>query len=127
MDSENSTYALLGGAEGVRDLVTRFYGFMDQLPDVLELRRLHPESLERSADSLFKFFSGWFGGPSLYIAERGHPRLRMRHFPFSIGELERDQWMKCMRLALNEAVVDTKLRSSIEQACASMANHMVNT
>ena len=127
MDSEKSAYLLLGGADGVRALVTRFYGLMDQLPEALELRRLHPERLERSIDSLFKFFSGWLGGPSLYIAERGHPRLRMRHFPFSIGELERDQWMMCMRIALEETVADAALRTSLERTCASMAHHMVNT
>ena len=58
------------------------------------------------SDSLYKFLSGWFGGPPLYIRERGHPRLRMRHAAFAIGPAERDQWMLCMHQALTEQVAD---------------------
>ena len=126
MASEQSAYIRLGEADGVRNLVTRFYTLMDQMPEAAELRKLHPENLERSTDSLFKYFSGWFGGPPLYTAERGHPRLRMRHLPYAIGRRERDQWMMCMRLALVEVVADDELRSSIERACEGMADHMIN-
>jgi hemoglobin len=90
------------------------------------VRRLHPPSLAHSADSLFKFLSGWFGGPPLYIRERGHPRLRMRHMPFAIGPAERDQWLLCMRQALHEQVTDDPLRSAVEQAFVGMADHMIN-
>jgi hemoglobin len=123
---EKSVYESIGGADVVRQLVERFYGYMDQLPEARELRQLHPTSLDRSVDSLFKFFSGWFGGPPLYVAERGHPRLRMRHFPFVIGQRERDQWMQCMRLALADVVPDSNLRGSVDRACSAMADHMIN-
>jgi hemoglobin len=120
-----SVYDRLGGEPAVRALVDRFYALMDQLPEAQGLRRLHP-NLERAADSLFKFLSGWFGGPPLYMRERGHPRLRMRHLPFAIGAAERDQWMLCMRQALAEQVADDQLRAAVEHAFAGMAEHMIN-
>jgi hemoglobin len=122
----DSVYARLGGEPAVRALVDRFYALMDELPQAQAVRRLHSRDLQRSADSLFKFLSGWFGGPPLYIRERGHPRLRMRHMPFAIGRAERDQWMLCMRQALQEQVAEIPLRAAIEQAFVGMADHMVN-
>lgn len=123
----DSVYARIDGAPAVRALVERFYALMDELPEAYTVRRLHPESLAGSADSLFKYLSGWFGGPPLYIQERGHPRLRMRHAPYAIGAIERDEWMLCMRQALAEQVADPALRAAIEQAFTGMAEHMVNT
>jgi hemoglobin len=125
IDSD-SVYARLGGEASVRALVERFYALMDQLPQAQAVRQLHPSDLQRSADSLFKFLSGWFGGPPLYLRERGHPRLRLRHMPFAIGRVERDQWMLCMRQALHEQVSDAPLRAAIEQAFVGMAEHMIN-
>lgn len=123
---DDSVYTRLGGEPAVRALVERFYVLMDELPEAQAVRRLHPPSLQRSADSLFKFLSGWFGGPPLYVRERGHPRLRMRHLPFAIGRAERDQWMLCMRQALAEQVADEPLRAAVENAFVGMADHMIN-
>ena len=120
-----SVYDRLGGEPAVRALVERFYALMDELPQAQAVRQLHPPSLAHSADSLFKFLSGWFGGPPLYIRERGHPRLRMRHMPFAIGPAERDQWLLCMRQALREQVADLQLRAAVEQAFVGMADHMI--
>jgi hemoglobin len=121
-----SVYERIGGAGGVRRLVQRFYELMDELPEAYGVRKLHPESLAGSEDSLFKFLSGWFGGPPLFIQERGHPRLRRRHAPYRIGAVERDEWMLCMRQALAEQVDDEELRAAIERAFAEMAEHLVN-
>jgi hemoglobin len=123
----DTVYAQLGGSEGVRRIVQRFYALMDELPEAYTVRRLHPESLEGSEESLFKFLSGWFGGPPLYMQERGHPRLRMRHAPYAVGAVERDEWMLCMRQALAEQVADPALREAVAQAFTGMAEHMVNT
>jgi hemoglobin len=123
----DSVYARLGGERAVRALVERFYALMDELPEAQAVRRMHPHSLERSAQSLFKFLSGWFGGPPLYIRERGHPRLRMRHMPFAIGRAARDQWLLCMRQALSEQVGDAELRAAVEHAFVDMADHMINS
>jgi hemoglobin len=124
--SAESPYTRLGGEPALRALVARFYALMDELPEAYRVRRLHPDSLAGSADSLFKFLSGWFGGPPLYIRERGHPRLRMRHFPFAIGPAERDEWLLCMRQALAEQVADEALRAGMLRAFTDMAAHIVN-
>ena len=128
---ENNTvttpYDALGGAAGLHRLVNRFYALMDELPEAYAVRQLHPESLAGSAESLFEFLSGWFGGPSLYIAKKGHPRLRMRHAPYAVGPRVRDEWMLCMTQALSEQVADAALRERLIQTFAQMADHMVNT
>ena len=120
-------YDALGGAAGLHRLVNRFYALMDELPEAYAVRQLHPESLAGSAESLFEFLSGWFGGPSLYIAKKGHPRLRMRHAPYAVGPRVRDEWMLCMTQALSEQVADAALRERLIQTFAQMADHMVNT
>jgi len=61
--------------------------------------------------------SGWFGGPSLCIAKKGHPRLRMRRAPYAIGTVERDEWMLCMTLALTEQVADVDFRNRCRHVC----------
>lgn len=124
--NHDNIYQRLGGAFGVRALTRRFYALMDELPEAYGVRKIHPEDLGGSEDSLFKFLSGWFGGPPLYMAKRGHPRLRMRHAPYAIGETEREQWMLCMRMALDEQVDDAALRESLKRAFQGMADHLVN-
>jgi hemoglobin len=127
MSTPTTPYELLGGEAGVRRLVQRFYALMDELPEAHAVRQMHPESLEGSATSLFEFLSGWFGGPSLYIAKKGHPRLRMRHAPYAVGTTVRDEWMLCMTQALTEQVDDPAFRASLLDTFAQMATHMINT
>ncbi|MEL6107153.1 MAG: group II truncated hemoglobin [Planctomycetota bacterium] len=119
-------YELLGGEEGVRRIVDRFYDLMSELPEAKTILALHPEDLAGSREKLFKFLSGFFGGPSLYIEEYGHPRLRARHLPFSIGEEERDQWMLCMNRAIDELVDDPVLASHLKTTFYRTADHMRN-
>ena len=102
MTETQTLYELLGGETGVRTLVNRFYDLMDSSPEAKDIRALHAASLKQSREKLFMFLSGWSGGPQLYLQKFGHPRLRMRHMPFSIGERERDQWLWCMNRALDE-------------------------
>ena len=120
-------YAQLGGEAGVRSLVHRFYALMDELPEAYAVRQLHPESLAVSETSLFEFLSGWFGGPALYIAKKGHPRLRMRHANYVVGPLVRDEWMLCMTQALTEQVADLGFRTHLIETFSQMADHMVNS
>lgn len=95
-------YAVLGGERPLRRVVERFYELMDTVPEYYGIRKLHPESLAGSTDKLFWFLSGWLGGPALYMEKIGHPMLRARHLPFAIGKDERDQWLACMRQALDD-------------------------
>lgn len=74
-------YDALGGETGIKRLAHRFYELIDELSEAYAVRQMHPESLQGSEQSLFEFLSGWFGGPSLYIAKNGHPRLRTSRRP----------------------------------------------
>ena len=122
-----SAYLQLGGEAGIHTLVDRFYELMEVLSEARIVRRMHPPSLTGSADSLFKFLSGWLGGPPLFQQERGHPRLRMRHAPFAVSIVERDEWMLCMHQAINEQVDDSALNAKLQRMFSEMADHMINT
>ncbi|WP_020563662.1 group II truncated hemoglobin [Methylosarcina fibrata] len=119
-------YRLLGGEPALRCLVDRFYFYMDILPEAQGIRTMHQADLASARDKLFKFLSGWLGGPNLFIEEFGHPMLRARHLPFAIGEAERDQWMLCMNKALAEMTMDSQLRTTIQNALQQLATHMIN-
>ncbi len=119
-------YRLIGGERAVRELVDRFYEYMDTLPEAQDIRAMHPVDLASSRDKLFMFLSGWLGGPELYQQAFGHPRLRMRHFPFSIGIKERNQWLLCMCKALDDMPWEPALRKGLARAFAQLANHMIN-
>ena len=123
---ESSYYALLGHEDGVRQLVDRFYDLMEMMPAAKGILELHPEDLTDSRDKLFKFLSGFFGGPSLYVEQYGHPRLRARHLPFPIGESERDQWMLCMNQAIDDQVDDAMLAQQLKLTFYRTADHMRN-
>lgn len=120
-------YHEVGGDEGVRKLVDRFYDLMDQREDVTELRDMHAKSLRVSREKLYLFLSGWLGGPDLYVEKYGHPMLRRRHLPFTITTQERDQWLSCMNQALEEQIVDPMLLETLKTSFFNVANHMRNT
>lgn len=119
-------YERIGGDEKVRQLVDRFYDLMDQDPDYYGIRKLHPADLASSEQKLFEFFSGWLGGPPLFEQKHGPVFLRRRHLPFAIAGAERDQWMLCMKMALQECVEDAALRARLQEALAGLADHMRN-
>jgi hemoglobin len=121
-----SAYEWLGGDTAVRALVDRFYDLMDLEPGYAELRLAHGNTLAEARDKLYWFLSGWLGGPNLYIERFGHPRLRARHLPFSIGIIERDQWLACMDQAMGEVGVDAALRERLQQAFFQTADWMRN-
>ena len=126
MTQQQTAYEQLGGEIGVRKLVDLFYDNMDRLEEAQGIRSLHAKSLKVSREKLFLFLSGWLGGPDLYIQKYGHPRLRARHLPFSIGQSERDEWMLCMRKALQQMDIPEKLRSELEQSFWKTADFMRN-
>ena len=121
-----SAYEWLGGDAQVRALVDRFYDLMDLEPNYQALRAAHGPTLDTARDKLYWFLSGWLGGPNLYIEQFGHPRLRARHMPFSIGIHERDQWVACMAQAMNELKVDPDLANRLNQSFLQTADWMRN-
>ena len=123
---ETSIYEMIGGEAGLRSLVDRFYDLMDSCPEAAKLRALHAKSLKRSREKLFLFLSGWSGGPQMYVEKFGHPRLRMRHMPFAIGTVERDQWLWCMNKALDESQIDSRAVEFLKVRFAEVADFMRN-
>ena len=117
-------YEALGGDVAVRALVDRFYDLVDSTAPTL--RAMLPRDDSGSRAKLYEFLSGWLGGPPLYVERRGHPRLRMRHFPFAIGEDEVAEWLRCMGGALDESGVAGGLRSFLDEQFALSARHLRN-
>lgn len=121
-----TTYEKIGGEAGVGKLCDRFYELMDSTPHFAELRAIHPESLQGSRDKLFMFLSGWLGGPDLFVEKFGHPRLRARHMPFAIGVKERDQWVACMVLAMEDVGIEEGIRAKLLENFFNTADFMRN-
>lgn len=119
-----TVFQAAGGAETFDRIVGRFYEGVVNDP---LLRPMYPEhDLEGSRQRLSLFLQQYFGGPSTYSEQRGHPRLRMRHFPFAIGQAERDAWMRHMRAAVEAehfpAPLEAVLMDYFERAATFMIN-----
>ena len=119
-----SFYEAAGGEETFTRLVHRFYQEVAADP---ELRRVYPtQDLGPAEEHLRLFLIQYWGGPDTYNQLRGHPRLRMRHVRFHIGETERDLWLKHMRTALDELslpeVLDAQLWDYLVMAAHSLVN-----
>jgi hemoglobin len=126
IDHTRTIFELLGGEPGVRDLVNRFYDLMDIDADLAELRAAHGPSLDSAREKLFWFLCGYFGGPDHYVERFGHPRLRARHLPFSIGQAERDQWVVCMGRAMADLKIDSALSDRLLHSFYGTADWMRN-
>ncbi|MEX2584300.1 MAG: group II truncated hemoglobin [Gemmatimonadota bacterium] len=125
-DNPPTPYDLLGGDAGVRGIVERFYDLMETAPEAATIRALHAKSLKASREKLQLFLTGWTGGPQLYAERYGHPRLRMRHLPFSIGARERDEWLWCMDAAIAGQEMPDDVRRFLRERVHSLADHMRN-
>jgi hemoglobin len=122
-----SFYEAVGGEETFHRIVARFYA--EVAADEV-LRPLYPEEdLGPAEERLRLFLMQYWGGPHTYSDNRGHPRLRMRHAPFQVGPLQRDAWLRCMRIAVDEAGLAeeyrTQLWNYLEMAAQSMVNSWV--
>jgi hemoglobin len=121
-----SAFDLVGGDARLRALVDRFYDLMELEPEFAGIRALHPASLDGSRDKLYWFLSGWSGGPNLYVERFGHPRLRARHLPYAIASSERDQWLRCMALAMQDTGVPEALQQRLMESFYQTADWMRN-
>ena len=125
-DAIRTPYEWIGGEAVVLALCERFYDLMDLEPAYAALRSVHGPDLAQARQKLFWFLCGWLGGPQHYQERFGHPRLRMRHMPFSIGIAERDQWLACMDQAMTETGVDPVLHERLNQSFFQTADWMRN-
>jgi hemoglobin len=117
-------YEAVGGEETFTRLVRRFYQEVAVDP---ELRAVYPTAdLGPAEEHLRLFLIQYWGGPSTYNELRGHPRLRMRHVRFHIGETERDLWLKHMRTALDELSLPDALDAQLWDYLVMAAHSLVN-
>ena len=122
--SERNIYEALGGHQVFENLVSHFYALVTVDPI---LRPMYPDTgLGEAAERLMLFLEQYWGGPTTYQETRGHPRLRMRHAAFHIGQKEHDAWLRCMKSAVDEMEVDPELKAQVwsymEFAAASLVN-----
>ncbi len=119
-------FVLLGGEAGIRRLVDAFYDVMDSAPEAVHVRALHAASLKQSREKLFLYLTGWTGGPPVYVERYGHPRLRQRHMPFTIGARERDEWLWCMKQAFDTHDMPDEVRAFLWPKLQQLADFMRN-
>jgi hemoglobin len=132
-DHRVTVFAALGGQPFFDRLVDRFYARVES-DDVLLSLYPEPDDLGPARERLALFLAQYWGGPPTYSDRRGHPRLRMRHVPYAIGDRERDHWLTAMRQALDEtmpqAPLDEGLRSEVHARMSDYfemaATHLVN-
>jgi hemoglobin len=120
-----SVFERVGGQPFFDDLVERFY---EGVADDAVLRPLYPDDLTESKRHLALFLGQYWGGPATYDAERGHPRLRMRHAPFVIGLAERNAWLAHMTAAVHDTAGDGPVQEELieyfEMASRSLINDL---
>ena len=121
--SDISVYDAVGGMPFFVTLVERFYARVAK--DIM-LRPLYPDDLAPPAEHLTLFLAQYWGGPTTYSEGRGHPRLRMRHAPFAIGQRERDHWMTAMLAALDDADLQPELHQRFVDYFTMAADHLIN-
>lgn len=123
IETQNSLFERAGGKNAFFRLATKFYQGVakDEI-----LRPLYPEDLVESAHWLALFLIQFCGGPGDYSQNRGHPRLRMRHLPFSIGAAERAAWVKHMKAACQSEIANVEARAQLLDYFERTATFMMN-
>ena len=117
-------YEAVGGEETFTRLVARFYAEVESDP---LLRPVYPsKDLTAAAEHLRLFLIQYWGGPATYNERRGHPRLRMRHVRFAIGDAERDAWLRHMRTAMDDLALDPEHDAELWQYLVMAAHSLVN-
>ena len=118
-------YESVGGEKIFHQIVSRFYAEVANDP---VLRPLYPEQdLGPAEERLRLFLMQYWGGPRTYSEQRGHPRLRMRHAPFVIGQQAKEAWLRCMRVAVDEAELADDARAQLWEYLEMAAHSLVNS
>jgi hemoglobin len=119
-----TVYERVGGQPFFDELVGRFYDGVARDP---ALRPLYPDDLTEPRRHLALFLGQYWGGPDTYNAERGHPRLRMRHAPFVIGLTERDAWLAHMSDAVRASGVEAEIAAELLEYFEMASRTLINT
>lgn len=117
-------YEAVGGSAFFDELVERFYAGVEGDP---RLRHMYPEDLTAPKAHTAAFLVQYWGGPTTYSEQRGHPRLRMRHAPFAIGQPERDAWIEHMFAAVDHMGPGADIEAALKQYFDMAATHMINS
>ena len=125
MDQPVTVYETVGGQPFFDALVDRFYDRVAADPPLLALYPT-PEDLTHARRHLALFLGQYWGGPTTYSEQRGHPRLRMRHAPFEIGPDARDRWLAAMMGALDDVDLEPEVRRAFDEYFAMAAESMRN-
>jgi hemoglobin len=124
LSSYASLYEALGEADGIRGIVSKFYPKVQAHP---LLAPLFPKDIDPVMEKQILFLTQFFGGPSLYSDEYGHPMMRARHLPFPITPERAAAWLECMSAALAESSIPEELRQLTIERLSGPAHHFVNT
>ncbi len=124
--SSVTVYEAAGGEPTFTRLVERFYASVAADPVLRPLYPADPQMLAAAAEHLRLFLVQYWGGPGWYSERRGHPRLRMRHAPFSIGRRERDAWMGHMRAAVDSLELPAPVREAFLEYFENASTAMMN-
>ncbi|HEY0827958.1 MAG TPA: globin [Bacilli bacterium] len=122
--NNNTIYSALGGESGVRRLVELFYPKVQANPLI---GPLFPADILPVMEKQVMFLSQFFGGPTLYSDQYGHPMMRARHMPFPITPERADAWLGCMNSALAEMDLDEVVKAVVLERLKGTAHHFVNT
>ena len=123
---ENTPYEMIGGEAGIRKLVERFYDIMEADTGASGVRAMHAADLTPMRRTLFEYLSGAFGGPPVYMQRPDAKCIMSAHAHFAIGESEIEQWMMCMRGALDQSELSADAKRLFEQGFQRMADAMKN-
>jgi hemoglobin len=119
-----NVYGAAGGSETFVRLVERFYARVAEDPLLMQL---YPEAdLASAAERLTLFLIQYWGGPTTYNERRGHPRLRMRHQPFAIGQAERDAWLSHMTASVDSLELTPAVRKALLDYFETASTAMIN-
>jgi hemoglobin len=124
-----NAYELMGGSEKVRAVVETFYEEMFRNePALTKLHRLDPDGrvAKPMREKVALYLIGWMGGPQDYVAQNGHPRLRMRHFHVKVDKAMSEAWMRSMKSAFEKHQVTGEVRAFLEEKLTALADHMRN-
>ena len=122
--TQTTVFEVVGGQPFFDELIERFAARVEAAP---ALRRIYPDDLDAGMRSLALFLGQYWGGPPTYSEEKGHPRLRMRHAPFPIGQAERDAWLTAMIAALDESDAPEVAREMMRDYFVNASTAMINT
>ena len=111
------------GEEKIKMLTHFFY---KEVKDSSLLKAMYPNELEPAEERLFLFLQQSLGGPTTYSEQRGHPRLRMRHLRFAINEEARDEWLRCMDVAMQQSSIEEPYFTHLQSYFYRAAQHMIN-